>query len=105
MAQGRRAKGAISGAIVIIMFVVGAAIGGHLYSVPDTTEGLLSALFGLCDAGSGLVFLISKAAGFALGDQPQRATTEYGSVFLMVAGLLNFILALDAFDIGVGRKS
>ena len=105
LTQRRTLRGILGGIIVLSMFVLGSAIGGHIYSVTDTTEGHLSSLFGLCDLGSGLVYFISKVAGFAASEQPQRATAEYGSVFLMVAGLLNLILALDAFDIGVGRKS
>lgn len=31
-------------------------------------------------------------------------TYEYGNVFLIVAGLLNSLVILDAFDIGMGRK-
>ena len=103
--QGRILRGFIGGAVVILMFILGSAIGGHIYTLPDRSEGLLSSLFGLCDIGSGLVYFVARVAGLATGEQPQRATAEYGSVFLMVAGLLNFILALDAFDIGVGRKS
>jgi hypothetical protein len=105
LTQGRTLKGIIGGASIIAIFILGAAIGGHIYSVPDTSEGLLSVLFSLCDVGSGAIYFFARVAGIALGDQPQRATAEYGSIFLMVAGLLNFILALDAFDIGVGRKS
>ena len=103
--QGRVLKGAVGGAAILLMFTCGVLIRGHLYSVPDTSEGLLSALFGLCDMGSGLIYLVSRLAGVAVAEQPQSATAEYGSAFLMVAGLLNFIMALDAFDIGVGRKS
>ena len=32
------------------------------------------------------------------------ATYEYGNCFLIVAGLLNFLVILDAFDIAKGRK-
>jgi len=105
IAQGRVLKGAVAGLTVLALFVLGVLIGGHIYSVRDTNEGLLSLLFGLCDLGNGLAYFASKVIGFAVVEQPQRATSEYGSVFLMVSGLLNFILALDAFDIGVGRKS
>jgi len=105
VAQGRVIKGLIGGLAIIAMFATGAYIGGHIYSVPDTSEGLLSSLFGLCDVGTGLVYLAARMGGFALSEQPQRALSEYGSIFIMVAGLLNFILALDAFDISAGRKS
>ncbi|HST51417.1 MAG TPA: DUF6677 family protein [Pyrinomonadaceae bacterium] len=105
LTQGRVQKGVAGGAVILALFVLGATIGGHIYPLTDTSEGLLSSLFGLCDIGSGLIYFISRLVGFAAGEQPQRATAEYGSVFLMVAGLLNFILALDAFDIRAGRKS
>lgn len=103
--QGRVLKGLIVGVAVATMFLAGVMLGGHLYNLLDTSEGLLSSLFGFCDFGSGLIYFASRATGIAVNDQARRATAEYGNVFLMVAGLLNFILALDAFDIGVGRKS
>ena len=31
-------------------------------------------------------------------------TYEYGNSFLIVAGLLNFLVMLDAFDVAMGRK-
>lgn len=42
-----------------------------------------------------------------LGQDPMlitRATFEYGSTFVEVAGLLNILIALDAFDVAAGRK-
>jgi hypothetical protein len=103
--QGRVARGALSGATVLLMFVIGILIGGHIYGLRETNEGLLSTLFGLCDLGSGILYFISRLAGLAVNERPEQATAEYGSVFLMVAGLLNLILALDAFDIRAGRKA
>lgn len=103
--QGRYVRGAISGATVLLMFVSGIMIGGHIYGLRETNEGLLSILFGLCDLGSGILYLTARFAGLAVNERPEQATAEYGSVFLMVSGLLNLILALDAFDIRLGRKS
>jgi hypothetical protein len=103
--QGRLLKGLVGGLAILALFAVGVALGGHVYSLRDTSEGLLSTLFGFCDLGSGLLYIASRATGFAVNEQPELATSEYGNVFMMVAGLLNFILALDAFDIGAGRKS
>lgn len=103
--QGRTARGVLSGITILLMFVLGIMIGGHIYGLRETNEGLLSTLFGLCDLGSGLLYLFARFAGLAVNERPEQATAEYGSVFLMVAGLLNLILALDAFDIRAGRKS
>jgi hypothetical protein len=98
-------RGAISCATILLMFVLGVSIGGHIYGLSETNEGLLSSLFGLCDMGSGILFILARFAGLAVNERPEQATSEYGSVFLMVAGLLNLILALDAFDIRAGRKA
>ena len=103
--QGRILKGALGGLAIILLFAFGVALGGHVYGLWDTSEGLLSTLFGFCDFGSGILYVAARASGFAVREQPELATSEYGNVFMMVAGLLNFILALDAFDIGAGRKS
>jgi hypothetical protein len=103
--QGRLLKGALGGLAILLLFMLGVGMGGHVYSLTDNSEGLLSTLFAFCNMGSGLLYLASRVTGFALAEQPELATSEYGNVFMMVAGLLNFILALDAFDIGAGRKS
>jgi hypothetical protein len=105
IAQGRLLKGALGGLAILLLFGLGVSMGGHIYSFTDNSEGLLSTLFAFCNMGSGLLYLVSRATGFAVNEQPELATSEYGNVFMMVAGLLNFILALDAFDIGAGRKS
>ena len=103
--QGRIVRGALSGITILLMFVLGVMIGGHIYGLRETNEGLLSILFGLCDLGSGLLYFVARLAGLAVNERPEQATAEYGSVFLMVSGLLNLILALDAFDIRAGRKA
>ena len=103
--QGRALRGAISSLTILLMFILGVSIGGHIYGLREAGEGLLSSLFGLCDMGSGVLYLLSRFAGLAVNERPEQATSEYGSVFLMVAGLLNLILALDAFDIKAGRKA
>lgn len=102
---GRIWRALILGGAVWLMFLAGLALGGHLYSLFSSTTGLLSYVFGLFDLGTGLLYVVCRAAGIGVVDQAQLATSEYGNVFLMVAGLLNYLLALDAFDIGAGRKS
>jgi hypothetical protein len=105
LGQGHVFKGLLGGTTIIISFLAGTALGGHIYTFQDSGEGLLSILFGFCNLGSGLLYILSRMTGFAVSEQPALATSEYGNIFLMAAGLLNFILALDAFDIGAGRKS
>jgi hypothetical protein len=43
--------------------------------------------------------------GFDLGNGVVTAVTyEYANCFLIVAGLLNFLVMLDAVDVAQGRK-
>jgi hypothetical protein len=103
--QGHFVRGLILGSVIWIMFFAGALLGGHLYSIVDASAGMLSYVFGFCNMGAGLLYLGARAAEFAVKEQANLPTAEYGNVFLMVAGLLNYLLALDAFDIGIRRKS
>jgi hypothetical protein len=41
----------------------------------------------------------------AMRDKVKVVTDEYGTTFLLTAGLMNMLLILDAFDIAIGRKS
>jgi len=53
----------------------------------------------------GAPYFLARLLG--LGQDPTlitRNTFEYGSTFTEVAGLLNILVALDAFDIAAGRK-
>lgn len=102
---GRALRGIIVAAVIFAIFAIGLLFGGHLYGLQNVPDiGLLAYVYGFCDLGSGLVYLVCQWSGVGLTDQAQRATAEYGNVFLMVAGLLNFLAALDTFDIMVGRK-
>jgi len=94
----------MSGAAIWVMFLIGILLGGHLYGLFDAGEGLLSKVFAFCNLGSGLLYVASRFAGVGVNEQAHLATSEYGNVFLMVTGLLNYLLALDAFDIRSGRK-
>ena len=103
---GRGSRGLVIGAVVISMFLGGLWLGGHLNGLHDTAEiGMLAYVYGFCNLGMGLVYLVCLFAGVGLADRAALATAEYGNVFLIVAGLLNYLSMLDAFDIAAGRKS
>ena len=58
--------------------------------------------------GNGLAYIVCWLwdYGFAHGEQQAALPTfEFGWTFLLVAGLLNYLAMLDAFDIAAGRKS
>lgn len=103
--QGHLVRGGALGASVFCMYFIGWLLGGHLYGLHNVSEaGFLAYVFGFCDLGSGLLYLLSLTANIAVLDHSQLATSDYGDRFLMIAGLLNYLCMLDAFDIAVGRK-
>lgn len=103
---GRGRRGFLLGGMVYLLYTNGLLLGGHLDGLHNVNDvGLLAYVFGLCDLGSGLLYIASLWGGLGLVDQASRATAEYGNIFLRVAGLLNYLLVLDAFDIGAGRKA
>lgn len=103
---GKWARGAIIGLVIILMFVLGFAMNGHLYK-PESNEWL-TWFFSFLDAGIGLPYFVCLVADWGIQVQPEQAarvTFEYGNTFLCVAGALNMLAAIDAYDIGVGRKA
>jgi uncharacterized protein DUF6677 len=48
-------------------------------------------------------WVLARMLGAGAG-QVTAVTYEYGNTFLIVAGLLNSLVVLDAFDIAMGRK-
>jgi hypothetical protein len=68
----------------------------------DVSEPLV-ALASIADFGLGVPFLLARVLGAGAG-QVTAVTYEYGNAFLIVAGLLNFLIMLDAYDIALGRK-
>lgn len=103
--QGRWWRGILLGGAVWTMFAAGLLLGGHLFDLSSFDTGALSQVFGLFNLGTGLLYIISWMAGVGFAEYAERATYEYGNILLMVAGLLNYLVMLDAFDIRVGRKS
>jgi Family of unknown function (DUF6677) len=98
---GRRAKGVIFLVALVSMFAVGLALRGRLFPF-DTSDPLVS-LAAMADWGIGLVYFVASPLG--LGGGAVRAVTyEYGNTFLMVAGLLNLLVVIDAYDVALGRK-
>jgi hypothetical protein len=92
----RWVRGALILASISCMFVLGIMMGARLYA-PNTAD-LLDMLGFLGDLGSGMLYL-------GLGQAPvQVVTADYGAKFVVVAGLLNLISAVDAHSIAVGRK-
>jgi len=98
---GRREKGAVFFVALTMMFVSGLLLRGRIF--PFELSEPLVALAAVADFGIGLPWLVARMMGAGAGEVT-ALTYEYGNTFLIVAGLLNFLVILDAFDVAMGRK-
>lgn len=97
----RRGKGLALLIALPAMFAIGLAIQGRLF--PFDLSDPLVGMAALADLGIGIPYLIASGLGLG-GGQVRAATYEYGNTFVIVAGLLNLLVVIDAYDIAVGRK-
>ena len=98
---GRRFKGVSFLIAIPLMFAIGLAIKGQLFSF--TFSDLLVGLAALAHLGIGVPYFIASALGYGAGDV-RAVGYEYGNAFLVVSGLLNLLVVIDAYDIALGRK-
>ncbi|MFA9452863.1 MAG: DUF6677 family protein [Candidatus Aminicenantaceae bacterium] len=87
---------------IAAMTALGMFMGGKIYSFQ--TENPITILAFFSEIGNGCCYLLSKIFGFGLGDL-QSTTFEFGTAYIAGAGLLNYLVALDAYDIAIGKKS
>jgi hypothetical protein len=86
---------------ITAMFSLGLAMQAKVY-VPNTGDPLDMLGF-VGDIGSGALYIIARI--FSLGQSTvQLVTADYGTKFVVVAGLLNFVAAVDAHNLHIGRK-
>jgi TM2 domain-containing membrane protein YozV len=114
---GKYLRGIVFLVIVSFLFGFGLYLGGKTYPKLNTEPERIA------QRGEGVDFLSYFATFACLGTGPAyfivrripaldygqgnvfSSTYEYGTTFILVAGLLNFLLILDAFDISLGRKN
>jgi len=97
----RTARGALFFSVVVATLWIGCSLQGNLY-VPLAGQPL-SYLATLGCMGLGLpYFLLRYLLGYH-GDIV-AAGYEYGTAFILTAGLMNLLLVLDAWDIATGKK-
>jgi hypothetical protein len=99
---GKWVRGLLLFVTLVLMFSIGIALKGKIYS-PNTGE-LLDILNFAGDLGTGLLYGIAKL--FDLGQAAVvTVSADYGTKFMVVAGLLNVIAAVDAHSLATGRKA
>ena len=101
----RTGRGLLLMASITIMFLCGLMMRGAMFQ-PQSGD-LLTTLINtggfIGDMASGILYLLSQWLGY---NQPDMAGAvhDYGTKFLVTAGLLNILAMVDVFDIAVGRK-
>lgn len=102
----RTGRGGIILACVTLMYALGLMMRGTLFE-PQTGDLLTTVIYTggfIGNVAAGLPYLLTVWLGYI---QPDVAghIHDYGTKFLVGAGLLNILALVDAFEIAVGRKS
>ena len=99
--QGQTQKAIVFFVTLLAMFAIGIAFGGRLFPLQPSDP--LVFLEALAEWMLGLPRIVAGTAGYGRGDVV-GAAYEYGNTFLIVSGLLNALVLLDAMDLATGRK-
>ncbi len=99
--QKKWIRGLLLMASVTIMFVFGILMEGKVYT-PNAGD-ILDMLGFVGDVGAGGLYIVTRALDIGRG-AINLATADYGTKFIIVAGLLNVICAVDAYHIAIGKK-
>lgn len=87
--------------LIVVSIVTGCILDGNLYRVISNQPLTLLATAGAL--GMGIPYVVLRwGMGYA-GDILSPGF-EYGTAFLLTAGLMNWLLVLDAWDIARGKK-
>jgi hypothetical protein len=99
---GKWVRAVLIFASVLGMFLIGIGVAGKVYT-PNTGD-ILDILNFVGQLGMGLLYVIARL--FSLGATSAVNTiADYGTKYLVVAGLLNVIAAVDAHSLANGRKA
>jgi hypothetical protein len=99
--QKRWIRGLLIMISVAALFLLGLAMQGRIYKANG--GDILDILGFIGDVGAGGLYIITLAMDWGQG-AIAFATADYGTKFMIVAGLLNFIAVADAYHIAIGKK-
>ncbi len=94
-------RGTLLATSIVGMFGVGLAMDGQIHS---GAHDILDMLSMAGDLGNGILYLVCRVMGWG-ANLVQVTTADWGSRFIVVAGLLNVIAAVDAHNLRTGRKA
>ncbi|MCH7666550.1 MAG: hypothetical protein IH936_11560 [Acidobacteria bacterium] len=98
---GKKRRGAVFATLVLAALWIGWSLDGNLYAV--VTNRPLTLLATLASMGVGLPYFgLRYLLGYA--GEITAPGYEYGSAFILTAGLMNLLLVLDCCDLASGHK-
>src|SRR5881397_611797 len=101
MMQKRWIRGTLLFISIVTLFLLGLAMQGRIYKANG--GDILDILGFIGDVGAGGLYVLTLANDWGQG-AIAFATADYGTKFMIVAGLLNFIAIADAYHIAIGKK-
>lgn len=101
MIQKRWIRGVLLLASIGSLFALGLMMQGHIYR-PNGGD-ILDILGFVGDLGAGALYITALTMNWGQG-AIAFAIADYGTKFMIVAGLLNFIAVADAYHIAIGKK-
>jgi uncharacterized protein DUF6677 len=99
---GKKWRALILFVAIVLMFIFGLAMKGEFFSLGTGSYLETLGYFGVW--GMGLSRWVATFFGYAGGD-PFFPSADYGTAFVISAGMLNLLTVFDAFDIAMGRKN
>jgi hypothetical protein len=99
--QKRWIRGVLLLVSIGTLFVLGLMMQGHIYKANG--GDILDILGFIGDLGAGGLYISTLALSWGQG-AIAFATADYGTKFMIVAGLLNLIAVADAYHIAIGKK-
>lgn len=100
--MNRKQRAVVFAILILTSLVVGCLLHGNLHRVVPNQPLTILATLGSMGIGAPY-FVLRYFLGYH-GDLVAPGY-EYGSAFILTAGLMNLLLVLDAWDLARGRKS
>jgi len=103
---GRRGRALIVLATVLVTFLIGLAMRGPMFQTTGSGDVLSRVIqYGgyLGNLAAGLPYFLATWLGYAAPDSAGHVP-DYGSKFLVAAGLFNVLALVDAYEIATGQK-
>lgn len=101
---GKRGRASIFLTVVVVLLVLGVCLDGQIYQVKKDQP--LTVLASFASMGNGPAHFVLRHSGWTSEGRGDNRSPfyEFGNTFILVAGLLNMLIILDAYDVGVGYK-